>query len=380
LLGAFLLFASLGFLYSPHPGVVWKGLLQVTSAALLYFLLLHAARSVSELKLLCGAFVAGGVLTSVVGIAHYIEMGGAGTKTWGNPNTFGDFLCISAALALAIIVHDTGKKCLMGMLVLLVATLLLGIFLSQSFGVWLGFAVITVLVGTLGHKKGFMVMTVIAVLGFLAFFFFTPKDLHGKGEGKLFGRMCRLASGSVKKRWQYDWPSATEMVKARPILGYGLNAYRDVYEDQHGIERPHLSRISSEKERAKAQSLYLSKMRQNVHPHNELLQAWTSMGIGGVFFYGALFTTVLLTYITTRRLKVSKFTAAMSLGVFVWYMGHTAIGVFHCFFFSARTFACAAIMFALMFGTLYIERDRMVVEDVNAPDKENEKPSTAAED
>jgi len=135
---------------------------------------------------------------------------------------------------------------------------------------------------------------------------------------------------------------------------YGLNTYRELYEAEHDIERPHLSQIASQEQRTKAQLMYLRRMKGNVHPHNEPLQAWVGMGIPGLFFYGALFAATFVTFFRFRRLKPDAFSSSMNLAVFAWYIGHTIPGLFHCFFFSERTFSVAAVMYALMFGALYL--------------------------
>jgi O-antigen ligase len=152
------------------------------------------------------------------------------------------------------------------------------------------------------------------------------------------------------------WPAAEQMMRQRPLTGYGFNTYMAVYAEQRGIEKPDYSATTDSNERERLQGEYLKDIDDNVHPHNELLQAWTSMGIAGVFFYGAAFASVLLTYLKMRRRKVVVFPAAVGLGVFAWYMGHTAQGVFDCFFFFRHAFCAAAVMLAFMFGLFYLNR------------------------
>jgi O-antigen ligase len=352
LLAAFLVFTALGLLYSPHPHTVRKGLMQVVAAALLYLLLLHAVRSGLHFRIFCGAFIAGAVMTTAVGIANYLSAGTAGTDTWGHYNTFGAFLHMPIALCLALTVFYLNRWRVLAVVLPVLAFLLLGTYVSHSRGTWLGCAVIVVLMGALCGKRGLAVAGVITVLGLTALLVSPPEALRQRGISGLVS----MNDPAIHGRRRLIWPVAAQLVRERPLLGYGLNTYRKVYQSRHGIERPRYSEIEDGEERIRAQQHYLHRMNGNVHPHNELLQAWISLGVAGVLFYVAAFVMVLLTYIGLRRMKLEGFPAAVGAGVFAWYAGHTVHGLFDCFFFSGHAFAAAAVMFALMFGTYYHQK------------------------
>ena len=344
LLGLFIAAIGGGLLYSPYPQVVRKGLIQVATATLLYFLLLHAVRSKRDFRLFAGAFVAGGVLTAIVGMLNYSHYGNTGTITWGNPNTFGDFLLMPVALCISLIIYFFRRWQVLIFVIPSLVLFLFVLYLSRSQGAWLGCGVLLALACALGCRYGLVVAALVAGLSLLVFLPCAPK-------------WFRLHDQSMSQRQEEVWPFAMKLIRRRPLTGYGLNTYRELYESEHDIRRPRLSRIASAHERAQAQRTYVWKIRGNVHPHSELLQAWVSMGIPGIFFYGALFVITLLTFLRIRRLKPDKFSSAIGLGVFAWYTGHTASGVFHCFFFSERTFSVAAVMYALMFGVLYLTQN-----------------------
>jgi O-antigen ligase len=348
--------------------------MQVIAASILYFLLLHAVRSSFDFRVFAGAFIAGGVLTTIVGIGNYLDTGRAGTDTWGNSNTIGTFLQIPIALALCVIVFCSKQRRILAVVVPVFLFLSLGIYFSQSRGAWLGCGVVLAVIGLLGGRRAALIAGSIAVIALLAFFLSPPERVKKHGLAKLL----TMTDRAMMKRRENIWPAAGRMIGERPLMGFGLNTYRKVYEEQQGIERPDYSKIDDPKKRIGMQQAYVNKMRGNVHPHNELMQAWTSMGMAGVFFYAALFVTVLLTYLEFRRLKLQGFAGAVGLAVFAWYVGHTAHGFFDCFFFFGHAFASAAIMFGLMFGTLYLKKYRIAAEDVGAPDQKNEKSSAAA--
>jgi len=347
LLGIFILSIGAGLFYSPYPQVVKKGTVQVATAALLYFLLLNAVRSKRDFCLFAGAFVAGGVLTAIVGMVNYSHYGNTGTITWGNPNTFGDFLLMPIALCASLTVIFFRRWRVLLIIMPLMALLLCVLFLSRSQGAWLGCVVVLIMTCALGLRHGIVAATLVFGICLLVFLPYSSKWLL-------------LQDQSMTQRKEEVWPFAMKLIRRRPLTGYGLNTYRELYESEHNIKRPRLSHIDSPQERAQAQRTYVWKIRGNVHPHNEFFQAWISMGIPGVLFYTALFVVTLLTYLRIRRFKPDKFSLAIGLGVFIWYMGHTASGIFHCFFFSERTFSVAAIMYALMFGTLYLIPDKEV--------------------
>lgn len=361
LLGAFIVAAASGLFYSPYPDVVSKGLTQVGTAAVLYFLLQHALSSKSDIRLFARAFIAGGVLLAIVGIAGCISHGHAVTKTWGNPNTFGGVLLMPIALTLSIAAISVKRWVSIAALAPVLIVLLIGAYLAQSHGVRLGCGVIVVLVAALGGKRGLLIGSAIAVLG-MATLFVSPS---GRPEQQGFAALFGIDNKTLAGRRENIWPAATQMIGRRPITGYGLNTYREVYEEQHGIQRPDLSRIADPAERTRVFKMYIYEMRANVHPHNELMQAWISMGIAGLFFYGAVFVTVLITYIEIRRLNPRGFTNAMGLGVLAWYAGHMAYGIFHCFFFFSHAFSAASIMFVLMFGSYYFKKSGKVDGDIS---------------
>jgi O-antigen ligase len=353
LFAAFLLFAVLGLLYSPHPDVVRKGLVQVVTATVLYLLLLHAIRTGFDIKVFACAFIAGAVLTTILGIMNRYTLGAAGTPTWGHYNTFGSFLHMPIALTLAITVFYIRQWRVLAAVVPVLVFLLIGAYVSHSRGTWLGCAVIVILTGTLTGKRGLAVAGIIAVSGLIVLVARPPQAFKEHGLRGL----VNMNDQALQQRRSAIWPAATELIREKPLLGYGLNTYREVYAARRGIEKPDYRSIEDESERVNAQQKYMHRLQGNVHPHNELLQAWTSMGIAGVFFYVAMFVTVLLTYIAQRRLKLETFPAAIGLGVFAWFVGHTVHGIFDCFFFFSHAFAAAAVMLALMIGVYYSASD-----------------------
>lgn len=351
LLAAFIAFVALGLLYTPHPKVVRKGLMQVVTAAVLYFLLLHAIRSGLDFKIVAGSFIAGGVLTAVLGIVSFQPPYGSGTAAWGHYNVYGAFLQMPAALALAAVIFYLKRWRVFVVLLPVLGVLFLGAYFSFSRGTWLGCVVIVIVSGILGGKRGLIVAGAIATLALLVFFLRPPCRIEMYKFSKLFS----INQKAVSQRRESVWPAAVQMIGKRPIMGYGLNTYLAVYSAKRGITKPEYSKTEDPKEEARMEKAYLGKLLGNVHSHNELFQAWVSMGIAGVFFYVATFVTVLLTYIGLRRAKLKGFSAATGLGVFAWYVGHTVHGVFDCFFFFSRAFCAAAVMFALMIGTYYLE-------------------------
>ncbi len=372
LLGAFVASVASGLLYSPYPDVVTRGLVQVVTAAILYLLLLHAIRSLLDIKIIVGAFIAGATVTCVVGIAHYFSFGQAGTKTWGY-RTYGNFLLMPTSIVLATVIFYMKRWRVLIVSVLVLAVSLAGIFLSQCRGTWLGLVTMMVIASVLGGWRGRLVAGLLILLGFLALFLVPPKTLENQG---IVG-IVKMNDSMLIGRRRDVWPFAVNLIKERPLLGYGLNTYRRLYEERHGIERPEYRNIIDAEKRKEAAQSYLWKMHNNVHPHNELLQVWTSLGIPGVLLFVACFVAVLKSYLVMGRMKLGGFPAAVRLGIVAWYFGHLATGVFHCFFFFTHAFCAGAVMFALMFGTYYFEKRRAVANDTTSPVQKGDKPGSA---
>lgn len=351
LLFLFIAFTALGIVYSPFPTVVRRELVYVIAAAVFYFLLLHAARSIKDFKMFCAAFLAGSVLTALVGIWNYLRHGSAGTITWSHYNVFGAYLEIPLALCLALTIFFLRRWRILPILILSLIILMLGAYLTHSRGTWLACAIIVILAGILSGRKGFLVAGPIAAAGVIGFLILVPISSLPGGKG---GILSKNDSFLESRRYNI-WPCAFHLAGKRPLMGYGLNVYRNACEVKYGIEKPHYSEIDDLKLRTQAERRYRHKINYNVHPHSEFLQGWTSMGLMGIFFFIMLPVSVLVTSIRLRQFKPGAFSAAIGIGGFAWYIGHVAHGAFDCFFFFEHAFCAAAIMFALIFGSYYLE-------------------------
>jgi O-antigen ligase/Flp pilus assembly protein TadD len=85
---------------------------------------------------------------------------------------------------------------------------------------------------------------------------------------------------SVGKRLLY-WKTAFEMIRARPLSGWGLGALRLHYLDHQGSV---LARPGSES--------YIPLAANPIHAHNDYLQLWAEAGLGAVIVFMALVSVI----------------------------------------------------------------------------------------
>jgi len=132
-----------------------------------------------------------------------------------------------------------------------------------------------------------------------ALWFFLPEDLVSRFELSLF--RGRSGTGSLTtQRLEVAWPDAIEMISKHPILGVGFGAY---------------------------------KQMAKLVPHNQLLDIWVQVGIGGVILFLWIYMSLVKVAWRARGNDEPK-TRVVANGLFGQLMGCTVALLFSDSFFS----------------------------------------------
>ena len=109
-----------------------------------FFTLFFSERTVSRARTCLKGFTAGAVVSSVVGLVGYLDVGGLGAAlttvesrvsgTFKDPNVFGSYLVLAAVYLLQLLLLGTTRRTLVTLASL--GIVLVGVFISYSRGAW----------------------------------------------------------------------------------------------------------------------------------------------------------------------------------------------------------------------------------------------------
>lgn len=188
-----------------------------------------------------------------------------------HPTSFGNLSLIFTLIASGLLYRGRWDRAL-GFLALLAG--LLNIYLSQTRGAWM--ALLLVLVAWfVGHpqirrtiKGGLLVLVLLGVL--LAYQSSTSIQTRLQdGWHELTQPLSEVSDTPVGLRRQY-WQASWQMIEAHPWTGVGR------------LQFPR------EKQALINQGVLTPAAQQFDHPHNELLYAWSELGVGGLLALLAL--------------------------------------------------------------------------------------------
>jgi putative inorganic carbon (HCO3(-)) transporter len=201
----------------------------------------------------------------------------------GQPNFLASWLLLVIPLnILAIFIYK--KRIVRFFLFLLFSILIVLLILTQSRGGLIGFIFeIVFLLLSFSYfkkkKKIFIFISIVLILGILFIFWINSKNIDlEKTENNLFNRLQSLVN--LKEAGEYrlwHWQASLELIKKKPILGYGLESQRFYFPSYYRKE-------FAMKE---APNIFLDRA------HNDILDVLLNSGFLGLiswwFFLGYLF-------------------------------------------------------------------------------------------
>lgn len=318
-----------------------EGLLALLAYCVLYFVGVHFFGSEREFRVL--AMVAGGVAVVTIGYGLsrlflpplfpneailkelYDTLGyRRAFSTLGNPVTFGGYLALMVPLlgGLGLASSGRGRVFWWSAMGLGYATLFVTFTRAAWLAVLIGTGVLVLAVGPRRFRPGrrlavaAIAITVLAVG--LTKVVITPAQLTSRTLSLFEG------SGSVSQR-MYIWGRTVEVIRQRPVLGWGLETLRDVFP----YERIGLTKHFG--------------LRPTLidEAHNDILQMAVSIGIPGAGIYLLLWGAILEAAVRLwrRTSGTARFLVAGWLGALIAYFVQAQ--------FSYSTVAIAPIVWIL---------------------------------
>ncbi|MCL4535056.1 MAG: O-antigen ligase family protein [Bacteroidetes bacterium] len=237
----------------------------IIEPALFYVLLTDTIRRPSQVLLLVGALVAGGVIIALVCAYQYFLTGDTITAEgvmrvkafYGSPNNVGLFLGRLLPLAACLAAFGRDRRWAWG-----AACLAMGVavVLTYSWGAWLGLGAAALFVGAAGGRRRLARMAgAVAPAGL---------GLVLLAGGERLRSHLALDEGTTFLRLRL-WESALNMLRDHPVFGVGLDNFLYLYRDKYVAGEAIID-------------LDLS------HPHNIILDFWLSLGVVGLVAIGWL--------------------------------------------------------------------------------------------
>jgi O-antigen ligase len=271
MLAAYFVWVLLSCFNSAHLSESFRGIFKALQYALVFMAASTLPWSASRVKKFLYVAAAAVVMVCVNGLFQYVT----GTDLIRNrglipmdhlrrisssfihPNDFGAYLMVMASVFVSLLI--SGSKNLKKVFIFAaVFVLTLGcLFLTGSRGAWMSFAAAFVVVGILKGKK--MALAFICILA--ALFFLMPSAIRGR-----IYETADFESGTTWERVMI-WKGSVNMIKERPVLGFGVNTFSKHFPDYKPEGYP-----------------------DDRYAHNCYLQMASEIGVpGALFFLGFIF-------------------------------------------------------------------------------------------
>lgn len=281
----------------------YEGLLTIVAYASLYLLGAQFFGSAVRVRRLT-IWIAGTALTVVAyGVMQLflppLFAGEAFTREWygglgilrvpstvGGPVVFGGYIAFTLPLTLAL--AATGRGAPRSVWLSGGSLAVVALALTQTRAAWLaavvGIVVFAAGLGWSGTRRQAAVFGSLAVAGLLAgALLVTVVATPAKVAGRI-AESVALESGSTASR-VYIWSRTVDLVRARPLLGWGLETLREIFPYERGSLVRHFGPRPVIIDRA----------------HNDLLQMAVSIGLPGAAAYLAFWILTLLSGVFTRN-------------------------------------------------------------------------------
>jgi O-antigen ligase len=230
----------------PFKGIGIQETLRIGAGILLYFVVAYQFRQSKHLSMLADTILFLAVAVSFIGMSQYqLAPEARGTALFGNQQLLGSLLMLLLPLVTVIALHEKAspKRQLVGQFAaVMTASCLL---LVQTRSSWLGAAVAMIVLGALAylanrkdnsqvkaashavplaaqkHKLVVPVVLAVVTVGFVGLAAMQNSNLVERASS--FSNLSHDLS--FQERHQQWWAGAVEMVKARPLTGWGIGQF-----------------------------------------------------------------------------------------------------------------------------------------------------------
>jgi len=294
----FVLIAGVSVLFAYDPHVAERVLREEVFEPILFLcMLLLFASTPRHMKRLLATLFLSSVFVSLIGIVQYfwfrsqIIPDATGLvrvrSVYGSGDDLGLFLDYSLPIGIAYVMSCIRQRVftrITACTTVLLLPMLLALYLSQSHGAWiaLGLGMIILLLLSLSTTRA-KVYTgiVVCIVGVISLVL-----LHHQLGDLLLGHVNEQGISTLSKRL-YLWQSAWEMIRARPLTGYGLGNWLCYYSSNALCPNTlHHYMIVTDPRTGVSTGLQYEPTLS--HPHNTFLEVWVSIGLFGVLAWLAI--------------------------------------------------------------------------------------------
>lgn len=342
-----LLFALLAFIsvfYSVNPSISFRWALEFSFYAGLFAAVVQIAHGRKNVFFgLLNVALFAGFSVAIIGILQFFHLDfvfrvsnftGRISSTLGNANFLGGYLIllIPVSLALFFIVGKNLYRLIYGLNTIILLTAL---FFTQTLNAWLGLALggcmfgILFLVYVPKYRKLVLITALVmtAVVSVLVFSF-KPEEAIGK-----LAKIGQFKTFAEKGRWLM-WKSALEMIKEKPVAGFGAGTFRTQFT------------------KYEAKLLKTEEFKGYPHlitkdAHNDYLQIGSELGISGLLLF-LLFISSVVFGAMRGLLKEEKDIKIISIGLLSALLSFMV----HMFFNFPLKIAPSAVLFFVFLGLL----------------------------
>lgn len=201
-------------------------------------------------------------------------------STFGNPNYLAGYL--TGVLPLGVLLYFSEKRWKV-LYLTLVAVLYTSLLMTNTRGAWVALffssilAIILILI-FLGREffrtRKFSIILLVVVFIFITLVFSFPNPLNFKRVNVVERGISTLNFTSSASQRLLIWQVAGELIRERPILGWGVGTFGLHYPEAQGI---FLSR--------KEGRFYIPRANRSIHAHNDYLELWMETGLVGLFIF-----------------------------------------------------------------------------------------------
>lgn len=305
----FLLWASVSFLYAHNK---WEGgrvLAHWWACGLIYFLVLNSMRTEKDCRRLLWGFIIAATINSLLGISQYlwgidlIPQSVPPAGTFANKNMAAHFMVLSIPLAGALFI--TSKRIAWSWFLAAAGVLMLVfLFYTRTKAAWLALAIEITIFGALLLRAKLQKRSLrlprfkYAAAGTCLLLAAVMMNTGPEGFGRGFSSVVSQIAPAVvddqgesvrsipyaSKGLRLDiWRNTLEMIKDRPLLGFGLGNHKVFYPVYHS--------------KAVTEQVF-SETVQLHNVHNDFLQMFSEMGLPGIL--AALWTALIFLKIVFR--------------------------------------------------------------------------------
>ncbi|MFH1994398.1 MAG: O-antigen ligase family protein [Nitrospinota bacterium] len=330
-LSIFILWSFASLLYAHNKYEALLPIIHLTSAALLFLLIINEVREEGDKTMLLSAIFAAGYLTAVLGIFQHLSgfswiyQAAPPAATFGNKNLAVHFIVLTLPISLPLFINSQNKL-RPWIISLMWATMVAFLIYTRTRAGWLAFLAESIFIAGIAvwdyrktgplkywdRNKSLAIGT--AILLILLMVNFTPEGFRWS-FGEVAGRAESITDIKAQSWRRGTWKATIEMIKDNPLIGVGLGNLKIIYPIYHN-KVPN-NRPYDEHQVAR-------------DAHNDYLQGAAEMGIIGVLIIGWM--GILLAKMVPRLIspKNSQDTRFYSIALLAG-LGGIMVNAFFCF-------------------------------------------------